>query len=70
MSCKQFQADLPKAVNEFLEFVAHFSRSFISSNRNVHAEASKLLYQEASKLLRQPGGHFSEVHSALLFSIA
>jgi hypothetical protein len=57
-----FQDDLPKYVNEFLEFVAYFSRSFLSSNRDVHARASKLLYTQ--------GGYFSEVHSTLLFCIA
>nr|XP_051189058.1 separase-like [Lolium perenne] len=42
----------PKAVNEFLEFVAYFFWSFVSKNRNVHAGASELLSQ---------GGYFSEV---------
>ncbi|XP_044951659.1 separase [Hordeum vulgare subsp. vulgare] len=37
------KAYLPKALNEFLEFVAYFSRSFLS-NRDVSAGASKLLY--------------------------
>lgn len=38
--------DLPKAVNEFLKFVAYCFRSFLSSNRNVHAGASELLLQD------------------------
>jgi hypothetical protein len=70
--CKHFQDDSPKAVNELLEFVAYFFRSFLSSNRNVHSDASELLLQGvhagASELLLQ-GGYFPEVHSALFFSI-
>ncbi|XP_014756517.1 separase isoform X2 [Brachypodium distachyon] len=49
------KADLPKAVNEFLEFVDYFSRRFLSSNRDVHVGASVLLYRE--------GGYFSEISS-------
>jgi hypothetical protein len=61
ISCKHFQDYSPKAVNEFLEFVAYFFWSFVSKNRNVHAGASELLSQ---------GGYFSEVCSAQIFSIA
>ncbi|KAE8814138.1 separase [Hordeum vulgare] len=47
------KAYLPKALNEFLEFVAYFSRSFLS-NRDVSAGASKLLYGQGVFLLRYP----------------
>lgn len=60
-SVLRVKADLPKAINEFLEFVAYFSWSFLSSKRDVHASASELLYRQ--------GGYFSEVHSTL-FSLA
>ncbi|EMS65712.1 Separin [Triticum urartu] len=48
--------DLPKAVNEFLKFVAYFFRSFLSSNRNVHAGASELLLQ---------GDYFPEISAPI-----
>jgi hypothetical protein len=56
-SCTFFQVELPKAVNELLEFVAYFSRSFLSSNKDLQVNASELLYIQ--------GGYLSEVHSAL-----
>uniref|UniRef100_A0ACD5YX29 Uncharacterized protein n=1 Tax=Avena sativa TaxID=4498 RepID=A0ACD5YX29_AVESA len=52
-SISRVKADLPKSVNEFMEFLACFSRSFLSSNRNVHAGVSELLYGQ--------GGYFSEI---------
>ncbi|CAM0943846.1 unnamed protein product [Alopecurus aequalis] len=52
------KVDLPKAVNELLEFVAYFSRSFLSSNGEVHARASELLYVK--------GGCFSEISSSIV----
>lgn len=54
-----FQGDLPKAVNEFLVFVAYVSRRFLSVNRDVRVGAAKLLYKQ--------GHYFSEVHAALFY---
>ncbi|XP_047043753.1 separase-like [Lolium rigidum] len=60
--------DSPKAVNELLEFVAYFFRSFLPSNRNVHSDASELLLQGvhagASELLLQ-GGYFPEISAPI-----
>ena len=58
ISCNFFQAYLPKALNEFLEFIDYFSRNFLS-NRDVNAGASKLFYGQ--------GGFSSEVHYVLFF---
>lgn len=55
---KIFQADLHKAVNELLVFVAYFSRHFLSAHRDVRFGASELLYKR--------GGYFSEVHANCL----
>ncbi|XP_062221862.1 separase [Phragmites australis] len=49
------KADLPKAGNEFLVFVAYVSRCFLSANRDACVGASELLYKQ--------GGYFSEVSS-------
>lgn len=54
-----FQADLPKAVNDFLVFVAYVSRCFLSVNRDRRAGASVLLFKA--------GSYFSEVHAALSY---
>jgi separase len=54
-----FQADLPKAVNEFLVFVAYVSWCFLPINRDGRLGASELLYKQ--------GGYFSEVHAALFY---
>nr|CAB3451207.1 unnamed protein product [Digitaria exilis] len=48
--------DLPKAVNEFLVFVAYFSRCILSSNKDLCVGASELLYKQV--------GYFSEVSSS------
>ncbi|KAF0931269.1 hypothetical protein E2562_002616 [Oryza meyeriana var. granulata] len=49
------KADLPRAVNGLVEFVAYFSRSFFSSNRDLSVGAAELIYKQ--------GGYFSEVSS-------
>ncbi|XP_037451889.1 separase-like isoform X2 [Triticum dicoccoides] len=51
-SVLRVKAYLPKALNEFLEFIDYFSRSFLS-NRDVNAGASKLFYGQ--------GGFSSEI---------
>jgi separase len=49
------KADLPRAVNGLVEFVAYFSRSFVSSNWDLSVGAAELIYEQ--------GGYFSEVSS-------
>ncbi|KAL6633464.1 hypothetical protein ACP70R_026135 [Stipagrostis hirtigluma subsp. patula] len=51
------KADLPKTVNEFVVFVAYFSRRLLSATRDVCLVASELLYKQ--------GGFFSEVSSPI-----
>ncbi|TVU28695.1 hypothetical protein EJB05_20225, partial [Eragrostis curvula] len=58
-SVTRVKVDLPKIVNEFLSFVAYFSRSLISANKDVRIGASELLYKQ--------GGCFSEVYALLSF---
>ncbi|EEC74078.1 hypothetical protein OsI_09098 [Oryza sativa Indica Group] len=49
------KADLPRAVNGLVEFVAYFSRSFVSSNWDLSVGAAELIYEQS--------GYFSEVSS-------
>ncbi|XP_022681893.1 separase [Setaria italica] len=51
------KADLPKAANDFLVFVAYVSRCFLSVNRDRRAGASVLLFKA--------GSYFSEVSSPI-----
>nr|TKW23443.1 hypothetical protein SEVIR_4G292500v2 [Setaria viridis] len=51
------KADLPKAVNDFLVFVAYVSRCFLSVNRDGRVGASVLLFKA--------GSYFSEVSSPI-----
>ncbi|KAF8730257.1 hypothetical protein HU200_017239 [Digitaria exilis] len=55
-SIVRVKVDLPKAVNEFLVFVAYFSRCILSSNKDLCVGASELLYKQV--------GYFSEVSSS------
>ncbi|XP_047080035.1 separase-like [Lolium rigidum] len=52
-SVLRVKVELPKAVNELLEFVAYFSRSYLSSNKDLQVNASELLYVQ--------GGYLSEI---------